>query len=116
MKKSKKTGSPESSAASPGKLTASWEIRVTDRLARQIRNLPENKQQSVGACLCEVQAAWGIPHLHSGTGIRKLGRDLFECRVGLDTRLLFVADTRNSELAFFALGNHDEIRRLLKRL
>jgi len=63
-----------------------------------------------------VQAAWGIPHLHGGVGIRKLGRDVFECRAGLDARMLFVADASNSELTFFALGNHDEIRRLLKRL
>jgi hypothetical protein len=40
--------------------------------------------------------------------------DLFECRSDLDTRILFLVVTAPGELVFFAMGNHDEVRSLLK--
>ena len=61
-----------------------------------------------------VLPAWGSPHAHRGAGIRKLGADLFECRAGLRQRMLFKVEKKKRELIFFEIGNHDEIRRLLK--
>ncbi len=64
--------------------------------------------------LLSVLDAWGTPHAHHGAGIRKLGSKLFECRAGLRLRLLFQPNARERELIFFEMGNHDEIRRLLR--
>lgn len=63
-----------------------------------------------------VVAAWGRPHVHSGIGIRKLSKTVFECRVGLDDRLAFVFIATPPELVFFFLGNHDEIQKMLRSL
>jgi len=63
-----------------------------------------------------VREAWGRPHRHSGTGIRRLSRTVFECRIGLDQRLAFVFIATPPELVFFFLGTHDEIQSLLRSL
>ena len=64
--------------------------------------------------LISMLNAWGSPHQHRGVGIRKLGQDLFECRAGIRLRLLFQPHPADRELVFFEVGNHDEIRRVLK--
>ena len=61
-----------------------------------------------------VLEAWGHPHVHAGIGIRRLTKTIYECRVGLDDRLAFVVVVVQHELVFFFLGNHDEIRRLIR--
>lgn len=61
-----------------------------------------------------VLAGWGKPHGHSGLGIRRLIRTIYECRVGLDERLAFVFVAKPPELVFFFIGNHDEIQRLIR--
>ena len=57
-------------------------------------------------------AAFGQPHLHSGRGIRELGKGMYECRAGIHLRLLFKreADT----LLFEFAGSHDEVRAWIK--
>jgi len=62
--------------------------------------------------LCELTESFGRPHVHSGLGIRKLGEKLFECRADLALRFIF--QDRPSDLFVSFLGNHDEIRALLK--
>ena len=52
---------------------------------------------------------------HRGSGSRKLGADVFECRAGLRLRLLYRTEKTEQELIFFEVGNHDDIRRVLKR-
>jgi len=69
---------------------------------------------ALNQALLAVLPDWGFPHAHQGAGIRKLGEDLFECRAGLRLRLLFKAAKPERELIFFEIGDHDEIRRLLK--
>ena len=56
--------------------------------------------------------SFGSPHAHSGLGIRKFGKNLFECRGNLDLRFIF--QNRPDDLFISFLGNHDEIRALLK--
>jgi hypothetical protein len=62
--------------------------------------------------LCELAESFGQPHGHSGIGIRKLGARLFECRGSLALR--FVFQDRPTELFISFLGNHDEVKVLLK--
>jgi hypothetical protein len=61
-----------------------------------------------------VRDGFGKPHFHSGLGIRRLRQNYFECRAGIDIRLVFRAE--KGCLKFFAAGDHDAIRSLLKRL
>ena len=76
--------------------------------------LPPQERAAVNQALTAVLPAWGSPHAHQGAGIRKLGADLFECRAGLRLRLLFKANKPERELVFFEVGDHDEIRKVLK--
>jgi len=69
---------------------------------------------AVLAALAEIPSAFGRPHLHGGRGIRQLRRGVFEARVGLSLRAVFVrlGDTLRVQL----IGNHDEVQRYLRGL
>lgn len=84
-------------------------------MIKELRDLNPAERTAVGEALNSVLAAWGEPHRHRGSGLRKLGSGIFECRCGLQLRLLFTADATRRELDFFAMGNHDEIQRILRR-
>lgn len=62
--------------------------------------------------LRRIPAAFGHPHAHVGLGIRQLRPDIYEARIGLQLRAVFVRDAQ--ELVVMAVGNHDEIQRYLK--
>jgi len=47
-----------------------------------------------------------------GLGLRKLRAPYWEIRAGLDRRVVFALE--NDLATFIAVGNHDEVRRLLK--
>ena len=80
---------------------------------RRLRELPKNERVECLLALCDVAEGFGQPHVHSGLGIRKLGNKLFECRGNRDLRFIF--QDRGTELFVSFLGNHDEIRALLRR-
>lgn len=69
-------------------------------------------RQEVYVAMQLAAAAWGQPHLHSGRGIRRLGPGVYECRIGRDTRLVFLPTEQG--LLFDHAGDHDEIRAYLK--
>jgi hypothetical protein len=56
---------------------------------------------------------FGTPRLHSGLSIRKLARHLYECRTGVDLRLVFEA--QKGTLTFDFAGSHDDVGGLFKR-
>jgi hypothetical protein len=61
---------------------------------------------------CELPETFGRPHVHSGLGIRKLGKRLFECRGNVVLRFIF--QDRSADLFVSFLGDHDEIKALLQ--
>lgn len=63
------------------------------------------------ATLKALQAGFGKPHTHSGLGIRKLRKSIFECRTGLGLRLVFSA--RKGVLVFDFAGNHEGVQAYL---
>ncbi len=87
-------------------------IEVAQVLLRKLRSLDSSSRKQIRTAINLAAAAWGNPHLHAGTGLRKLGNDYFECRSGLQVRLVFKAfpDT----LHFVFMGSHDEVRRFIK--
>ena len=82
----------------------------------KLRARSKADRKIIGEAMNAVLAAWGQPHLHSGIGIRRLTKTVFECRVGLDDRLAFVFVATPPELVFFFLGDHDEIQRLIRSM
>ena len=113
MKKSKKTVAQESLNPSAEISKICWRIKLTERCLKHLGKLSTEDRVTVNEALRSVLDAWGAPHAHHGSGIRKLGSKLFECRAGLRLRLLFQPNAREREVIFFEMGNHDEIRRLL---
>ena len=82
-------------------------------MLRRLRQLPKSDRVECLLALCDLVEGFGQPHIHSGLGIRKLGAKLFECRGNRDLRFIF--QERTDELYVSFLGNHDEIRTLLRR-
>ncbi|WP_367872036.1 hypothetical protein [Luteolibacter sp. Populi] len=77
----------------------------------------EEEKRDLEQRIREVGKQFGKPHRHAGLGIRDLGGGIYECRSGLDLRLVFVkdGDTSPPTLYFDMIGNHDQVKRYLKR-
>jgi len=86
------------------------------RAAKKLKLTEEGKADLV-ARMKAVGESFGKMHLHTGLGIRDLGGGVYECRSGLDLRLVFVKDpdTKPPTLYFDMVGNHDTVRKYLKR-
>ena len=88
-------------------------LAIDSTVIRRLRDLPKSERVECLLTLCDLLDAFGQPHVHSGLGIRKLGGKLFECRGNRDLRFIF--QDRGTELFVSFLGNHDDIRTLLRR-
>jgi hypothetical protein len=88
-------------------------LAIDPAVIRRLRELPKNERVECLLALCDLVDGFGQPYVHSGLGIRKLGGKLFECRGNRDLRFIF--QDRDAELFVSFLGNHDEIRSLLRR-
>ena len=88
-------------------------LAIDPAVIRRLRDLPKPERIKCLLALCDQVDGFGQPHVHSGLGIRKLGSKLFECRGNRDLRFIF--QDRGAELYISYLGNHDEIRALLRR-
>jgi hypothetical protein len=87
-------------------------LAIDPAVLRRLRELPKNSRAACLLVLCELPEALGRPHTHGGISTRKLGKKLFECRAGLSLRFIFL--DRPDELYVSFLGNHDEVKKLLK--
>ena len=79
----------------------------------RLRELEKDQRVECLLALCDLMEGYGQPHVHSGLGIRKLGNKLFECRGNRGLRFIF--QDRGNELYVSFLGDHDEVRTLLRR-
>ncbi len=90
-------------------------VRI-DRLPRfrkRVRTLSESQAASIESALRQSREGFGQPHLHSGLGVRRLRRGLFECRAGLQLRILFWAE--RGVLTAFDVMNHEEVQAFLRQ-
>jgi hypothetical protein len=85
-------------------------IELSKRFKRIVREA--GREEEVASSLKLVLAGFGHPHAHSGLGIRKLGKRLYECRTGLAWRLIFEA--QKGVLTFDFAGDHDEVQNYLR--
>lgn len=81
-------------------------------MLRRLRELPKSERAECLRALCELDESFGQPHVHSGLGIRKLGTKLFECRASIGLRFIF--QDRTTDLFVSFLGDHGEIKALLR--
>ena len=87
-------------------------LALDPQVLKRLRDLPKPERAECLLALCELTETFGRPHVHSGLGIRKLGGKLFECRGNLSLR--FVFQDRADSLYISFLGNHDEVKALLR--
>ena len=88
-----------------------FEIDLTERFRDRIRALPKETRREIARTIEAIQEVLGRPHQHTGVEVRKLRRNYFECRVGLDLRLIFRVEPGLATFTF--AGNHDEVRRYM---
>ena len=88
-------------------------IEKTKSFLRSLKGRSDIELQSVGRAMHAATEAFGQPHRHTGISIRRLGKNLFECRAGLDLRLLFMSGP--GILTFKFAGTHDDVQAYLKR-
>jgi hypothetical protein len=85
---------------------------IRPELIKQLLALPLAQRKAAWESLSLLPESFGHPHAHSGLSIRKLRPHLFECRVGLDLRLLF--KDRDTGVEAFWIGNHDQVQTFLR--
>jgi len=87
-------------------------LSIDSGVLHRLRELPKSERAECLVALCELAERFGRPHAHSGLGIRKLGNKLFECRASLALRFIF--QDRPTDFFVSFLGDHDEIKALLR--
>ena len=87
-------------------------LTIDPAVMRRLRELPKTEKAECLLALCDLTGSFGQPHSHSGLAIRKLGKKLFECRASLTLRFIF--QDRPADLFVSFIGDHDEVKALLK--
>lgn len=87
-------------------------LAIDPEVLKRLAGLPKSERADCLQALCDLGEAFGRPHVHSGLGIRKLGRNLFECRGNLGLRFIF--QDRPDSLYVRFLGNHHEVQAFLR--
>ena len=77
-----------------------------------MENLSAGEREDVAAALRALADGFGQPHIHSGLGIRRLRKDLFECRAGLRWRIVFFAE--KGLLNAYDVMTHEEVKAWLR--
>ncbi len=87
-------------------------IDLHPRLRKRVKRLGATDREQISESLRALGAGFGRPHWHAGIGIRRLRKDLFECRAGLHWRIVFFAE--KGLLTAYDVMTHDEIRAWLR--
>ena len=81
---------------------------------RAFKKLPGSRQAQINGAIDRfVYCLENKTAVSSGIGLKKLSQRLWEIRVGIDLRVVFSIDSDALNLVY--AGNHNEIRRYLKR-
>ena len=89
------------------------EIRFQNRALAELDALSVVERQRLLRRLEQLRASWGHPHLHAGLGLRKIGFDLYEIRMGLKIRVVFLR--KPPDLVAVCIGNHDDVEKWKKQ-
>jgi mRNA-degrading endonuclease RelE of RelBE toxin-antitoxin system len=83
-------------------------IELHPRLSKHAKKLPAADRNEIVAALQTLAQGFGQPYLHTGLGIRRHRRNLFECRAGLHWRIIFFAE--EGLLSAYDVMTHDEVK------
>ncbi len=89
------------------------QIVSTERFKRAYRRLNSLDQQIVDGAVFRLDRYLETRQASVGLGVKKLAPGIFEVRIGLSLRIVYVQEGLKVFLAL--LGNHDEVRRFLKQ-
>ena len=87
-------------------------IDLHPRLRKRVEKLGAADREQISESLRALGGGFGRPHLHAGLGIRRLRKDLFECRAGQHWRIVFFAE--KGLLTAYDVMTHDEVKALLR--
>jgi len=87
-------------------------IETTRQFSRSFDSLPPAIQNQIEDAIPALAEAFGKPHAH--LGLRKLGKRLYEFRVGLQCRIVFRHEP--DTIYLLLVGTHDEVRRFIRSL
>jgi hypothetical protein len=90
-------------------------IDLSSRFQREASKLSGRDRSDVEAALSALAKSFGDVHAHAGIGIRRLKKNLFECRAGLRLRILFFV-RKGGRCICHGVGDHDYVRTFLKNL
>jgi len=87
-------------------------IDLHPRFQKSASKLSAPQRNQVAEALRALRDGFGYPHLHSGLGIRRLHKGLFECRAGLHWRIIFFAE--KGLITAYDVMTHDQVRAWLR--
>ena len=87
-------------------------IDLHPRLLKRVEKISDIDHKQIEESLRALSNGFGRPHLHAGIGIRRLRKDLFECRAGLHWRIVFFAE--KGRLTAYDVMTHDEVKAWLR--
>jgi hypothetical protein len=90
-------------------------IDLSARFQRDVSKLTDRERGDVESALKTLAKSFGDVHAHAGIGIRRLRKNLFECRAGLRLRIAFFV-RKGGHCICHGVGDHDYIRALIKNL
>jgi hypothetical protein len=88
-------------------------IDLHPQFRKRVGKLGVADRNHVADALSALRDGFGLPHLHSGLGIRRLRKDLFECRAGLHWRIVFFAE--RGMITAYDVMTHDQLKAWLRR-
>jgi len=89
-------------------------VLLSPRFFAALKKLGDEDVARAEVALRALPECFGQPHVHAGISIRRLRKNMFECRAGLKFRLLFRANA--GVLEVFFVGNHDDVSRIIRGL
>lgn len=79
---------------------------------RSFRKLPASRQTDTSEAIDNLLGYFSTGQRPHGLGLKRLQRQYWEIRVGLDTRVPF--ELQRNRLTFIFVGDHNDIRRWLR--
>ena len=87
-------------------------IDLWPRFRKRVGRFNVADRTQVAELLSALRDGFGLPHLHSALSIRRLRKDLFECRAGLHRRIVFFAE--KGLLTAYDVMTHDGFKAWLR--
>lgn len=91
------------------------QLILTQSFQRDARHLDAEQKAQLFTVILKLPTAVRDIHRHSGIGLRKIhSSGVYAARLGLGLRIVF--GYKSNSLYLHRVGDHDEIRRYLKKL